>query len=503
MKKIYVIFMAMVSFFTGYGQIDARLMQYPDVSDSHIAFTYGDDIYIVDKAGGVAHQLTSPQGPEFYPRFSPDGKYIAYTANYNGNFDVYVIPAMGGVPKRLTYHGMPDMVQGWTPDGKSVLFTSLRESGKERFSKFFTVSAEGGTPTRLPIPYGEFASYSSDGNTIAYTDRSRVNRNWKRYRGGTAPDIMIFDLTTFKTENITNNAANDETPMWVGNSIYYMSDNGPEKRNNIWKYDVEKTTNTQITQFKDFDITFPANGKDEIVFEAGGNIYLLNLNNGISEEVNIQVINDQRALIPTLKNVAENLQSATISPDGKRVVVQARGELFDLPATEGFVSNISQNSGTAERYPAWSPDGKSLAYWSDASGEYQLMIRNMTKDTQPIAITNFTSGFNYEIFWSPNSKKIVSINQAMEVQLIDVATGSVKITDHGKYMFEGNLRGFKVSWSPDSRYFIYSMSKENRVTSSLFLYDTQNNQLNKLTSGFYNDADPVFSSDGNYIFYTT
>ena len=193
-------------------QTDARLMQLPDVSDTQITFTFGDDIWVVAKSGGIAMRLTSPEGPEMYPKFSPDGKQIAFSANYSGNYDVYVMPSSGGVPQRLTYHGMPDIVQGWSPDGKSILFTSGRESGKERFSQFYTVPVTGGLPTKLPVPYGEFASYSPDGKFLAYTDRSRVNRNWKRYRGGTAPDILVFDLADYRTKNLTQKALPKE-PM--------------------------------------------------------------------------------------------------------------------------------------------------------------------------------------------------------------------------------------------------------------------------------------------------
>ncbi|MGK7389153.1 MAG: S41 family peptidase [Candidatus Cyclobacteriaceae bacterium M2_1C_046] len=503
MKQILLLFTLLALSFGARSQISARLMQHPDVSETHITFTFGDDIYIVPKSGGVANKLTSPAGPESYPRFSPDGKHIAFTGNYNGNYDVYVLPATGGIPQRLTYHGMSDIVQDWTPNGKSVLFTSLRESGKERFSQFYTIPVDGGSPQQLPVPYGEFASYSEDGNKVAYTDKSRVNRNWKRYRGGTAPDILIFDLDTYKTENITNNPANDELPMWVGDAIYYMSDNGPEKRNNLWKYDLNSKTNTQLTEFKDFDITFPSNSATDIVFEAGGKIYLYNIASGATSEVDIQVITDHRTQIPQIKNVSDQLQNATVSPDGNRVIAEARGELFNLPATEGFVSNISQTSGSAERYPAWSPDGKSLAYWSDETGEYQLMIKNLQSDEEARKMTNFPSGFHYNIYWSPDSRKIVSINQAMEILLIDANTGAVTKADEGKYMFEGNLRSFDVSWSPDSRYFTYALSKENRATSAIYLYDTQSSKVDKITSGFYGDNSPAFSADGKYIFFST
>ena len=503
MKKAYLVLVIMFICVSINAQISGRLMQYPDVSDTHITFIYGDDVWIASKSGGSAHRLSSPEGSESYPRFSPDGSMIAYTANYHGNSDVYIINTNGGVPKRLTYHGMFERVLGWSPDGKSVLFASSRESGRQRYNQFYTIPVTGGSPTKLPVPYGEFASFSPDGQKIAYTDRSRVHRNWKRYRGGTAPDITVFDLTTYATENITNNMANDELPMWKEDAIYYMSDNGPNKRNNLWKYDLSAKTNTQLTNFKDFDITFPESGSSDIIFEAGGKLYLYNLATSTTTELDIEVISDQRGLIAEQKNVASMLQSATVSPDGNRIVVQARGELFSLPATEGFVANLSASSGSAERKPAWSPDGNSVAYWSDATGEYQLMLYDMTGKQQPKTLTNFTSGFNYSIFWSPDSKKIIYVDQSMAINYLDIATAQVIKADKGKYMYEGDLRGFSVTWSPDSKWAAYSRGTENSATTAIFLYDTQNNKVSQLTSGYYSDFSPAFSADGKHLFFAT
>ncbi|MCK4825015.1 PDZ domain-containing protein, partial [bacterium] len=349
----------------------------------------------------------------------------------------------------------------------------------------------------------EFASFSTDGQKIAYTDRSRVNRNWKRYRGGTAPDIHVFDLSTYETENITNNMANDELPMWIRDAIYYMSDNGANKRNNLWKYDLSSKSNTQLTHFEDYDITFPESSSSDIIFEAGGKLYLYNLSSANMTEVVIQLISDRKELIVQQKNVASIIQDATISPDGNRVVVQARGELFSLPATEGFVTNLSATSGIAERRPAWSPDGNSIAYWSDANGEYQLVLYNMTGEKQPKTITNFTSGFNYSIYWSPDSKKIVYVDQAMNINYLDINTGNVIRADKGKYMFEGALRNFSVTWSPDSKWFAYARGTDNHATSAIFLYDTENNKVSQFTSGYYSDSSPAFSADGKHLFFAT
>ena len=503
MKKISSFLVFIFIFGSINGQISGSLMQHPDVSDTQITFIYGNDVWIAPKSGGKASRLSSPDGAESYPRFSPDGSTIAYTANYQGNSDVYIISVNGGIPKRLTYHGMFDRVLGWTPDGMSVLFASSRESGRQRFNQFYTIPVTGGSPSKLPVPYGEFASFSTDGQKIAYTDRSRVNRNWKRYRGGTAPDIHVFDLSTYETENITNNMANDELPMWIGNVIYYMSDNGTNKRNNLWKYDLSSKSNTQLTNFEDYDITFPESSSSDIIFEAGGKLYLYNLPSANMTEVVIQLISDRKELIAQQKNVASIIQDATISPDGNRVVVQARGELFSLPATEGFVTNLSATSGIAERKPAWSPDGNLIAYWSDANGEYQLVLYDMTGEKQPKTITNFTSGFNYSIYWSPNSKKIAYVDQAMNINYVNITTGKTIKADKGKYMFEDDLRNFSVTWSPDSKWFAYAHRTDNIATSAIFLFNTKTNKVSQLTSGYYSDSSPAFSAGGKHLFFAT
>lgn len=482
-------------------QINARLLRYPDVSDTQITFVYANDVWIVDKNGGVANKLSSPEGMEMFPKFSPDGKTIAFTGNYEGNYDVYTIPVTGGIPKRLTFHGMMDMTKGWTNDGSSVLFVSSKESGKQRFSQFYTAPTTGGMAVKLSVPYGEFGSYSPDGSQFAFTDRTRLFRTWKRYEGGNAPDIFIFDFNTYETINITDHPANDELPMWSEGVIYFLSDRGEAKRYNIWKYDLNSRQTTQVTNFTDFDIHFPSIGPSEIVFQAGDQLYLLDLDTEAYQPVDIRVITDQSALLPRTVNVSKYLDNATVSPDGKRVVAEARGELFSLPAETGFVKDLTNTSGAAERYPAISPDGKSMAFWSDETGEYQLMIQNLeTGNTRKI--TSYERGFRYNIYWSPDSKKIAYVDQSMQIQYINVETGEVVNIDKGLYMFEGGLRSFSVDWSKDSQWIAYSRGNEGRK-STIFIYNTRTGQRNQLTSGFYDGYDPEFSEDGKHLFFVT
>ncbi|MCA6073281.1 S41 family peptidase [Fulvivirga sedimenti] len=502
MKKTLVSLAVMLIAFYCSAQIDARLMRYPDVSATHITFVYGDDIWLVEKSGGTAVKLSSPPGEEMFPRFSPDGQMIAFTANYEGNNDVYVVSVRGGIPKRLTYHGMTDRVLGWHPDGDHILFASSRESGRQRYNQFYTISKNGGSPEKLDVPYGEYASFSPDGKQLAYTDRSRVQRTWKRYRGGTAPDIHVFNLDDHSTSNITTNDANDELPMWHGDDIYFLSDQGPEQRANIWKYSLTSGTASQMTNFTDFDLHFPGIGPDDIIFQAGDQLYLLSIATGNYSTVQVNVITDQMGLMPVQKNVSSMMQSATISPDGKRVIVQARGELFSLPASEGYVQNLTQTSGAAERNPSWSPDGRYVACWSDAQGEYQLTLYDMEGSSQPKTVSAFNDGFRYAIYWSPDSKHVAYVNQAMEIQVMDVTSGLARTIDKGFYMFEGPLQGFSVSWSPDSQWITYARDY-TRVASAIFIYNVKSGVTTQVTSGYYNDQSPVFSADGKYLFFAT
>lgn len=482
-------------------QISARMLRQPDVSENSIAFVYAGDIWIVSKEGGTANKLSSPTGEENFPKFSPDGSQIAFTANYDGNWDVYVISANGGIPKRLTTHGSYDQVLEWHPDGDKILFASSRESGRQRFSQFYEVSMEGGLPQKLAMPYGSLGSYSPDGTKVAFNFKSRINRTWKRYKGGWAPDIWTYDLATNTSVNITNNASSDEYPMWGDGKIFYSSDNGPNSRYNLWAYDVASGSNTQITNYTEYDIHFPSMGPSDIVYENEGRLFLMDLASQQTKEVIVNVIADQVTLRNKMVEAGNYMNWYDVSPDGKRLIISARGDVFSLPAENGVTRNLTSTDGAHDRTPSWSPDGKKIAYWSDQSGEYQLMIYN-TESQSTETLSNYSSGFKYQLFWSPDSKKLAFANQAMEFSYFDLNTRQTVKMDEGLFMFHGALANVTFSWSSDSKWITYAKDNAN-YNNSIHLYDTDAKRGYKVTGEFYSDYSPSFDPDNKYLFFLT
>jgi tricorn protease len=485
---------------TAEAQIDARLLRQPDVSATEIAFVYGGDIWIVDKEGGVADRLSTPKGEESFPRFSPDGASIAFTGNYDGNSDIYVMPVGGGLPTRLTHHPDRDRMLDWYPDGGSILFATPMTSEKQRFRKLYRVPVTGGLPEVLPVPYGEFGAISPDGATLAYMPLSRDFRTWKRYRGGTAPEIWLFGLSDHQARNLTANDANDGQPMWHGSTLYFLSDRDANMRANIWAHELDTDIVRQVTHFTDFDTHFPAIGPDDMVFENGGHLYVMDLETESPRPVEIEVVTDRASLRPHVVKVEKRIAGGDISPSGKRAVLSARGEIFSLPAEHGVVRNLTRTSGVAERFPAWSPDGKTLAYFSDRSGEYELTVRPADGSGDETTLTSMGPGFRYQPMFSPDSKKVVFIDSEEVIHLFDVETKALTEIDRGLWMMHGPLSGFEVSWSADSRWFAYSRGLDNRQ-SAIFLYDTSDGVRHQVTTGFVESYGPVFDPEGEYLYY--
>jgi tricorn protease len=488
-------------------RIDARMMREPAVSATQIAFVYAGDIWLADKKGGVAVRISSPRGEESFPRFSPDGTQLAFTGDYDGNEDIYLMPVNGGLPQRLTHHGAPDRMLGWYPDGQNILYATSMTSQKNRFNQLYRLPAQGGLPKKLPVPYGEFGAISPDGKTLAYVPISVDFRTWKRYRGGMNPDIWLFDLAKLTARNLTHSPAASSVPMWHGDTLYFLSDRDENKRANIWACDLKHDKFRQVTFFKEYDVHFPSIGPEDLVFENAGRLYLLDLQSEKYHEVEIRVVTDRATLKPHYENTSSYIFGATLSPTGKRALFEARGEIFSAPAEHGVVFNLTRRSGAAERYPAWSPDGKWVAFFSDRTGEYELTCRsaeNVT-GTNLVAeqtLTQLGPGFRYRPQWSPDSKKIVFIDQAERINLYDWDTKTTKVIGHQLYMHHGALSQFAVAWSPDSRWLCWAQDMANR-NSALVLYDCVSNAVHQATSGFYDDDLPVFDPDGKYLFFRT
>src|SRR6266496_2322217 len=503
MKKIACAVINVMMTISMFGQIDAGLFRYPDVSQSQIVFSYANDLWVMPKEGGTAVKLSSPAGVEICPKFSPDGKSIAFTGNYDGNNDVYVLPVTGGVPVRLTSHGYPDRVIDWTNDSKRVLFASSRESGKARFNQFYTVAAAGGIDEKLPLAYAEYGSYSPDGKQIAVTFRSQVGRNWKRYRGGWKADIYIFNFQTQASQNLSNpEDAGSEFPMWHGNNIYFLSDRGPELRMNLWCYDLTTKKYEQVTKFTDYDVHYPSIGPDDIVYEAGGKLYLYNISSQKQKEVKVNLVTDRALVKLKIESVETLVQNVSLSPDGNRVLIQARGDLFSVPAENGYVKDMTRTSGNAERYPAWSPDGKSIAYWSDASGEYELYILQPDKESSAKKLTSYGPGYRYALSWSSDSKKLAFVDKAMQIKIYDLATNKTTDVDKALRWTHGALANFTCSWSPDSRWLAYHRDMEN-YHNAIFVFDYAEKKVHPITSGYYEVSEPVFDPEGKYLYVFT
>lgn len=481
--------------------LDASLLRMPAVSETQISFVYAGDIWVAPKEGGLAIRLSSPRGEESWPRFSPNGREIAFTANYEGNEDVYVMPVSGGEPRRVTYHGGGDRVVGWWPDGKSLLFASRRDSFSDRVGQFFKISAQGGPAERLAIPYGEFGSVSPDGKTFAYTMTDTDRASWKRYRGGLAPDVWLFNLENGKAENATDNPACDSQPMWASNGkLYFLSDRDTKKRANLWQYNPADKSLRQVTQYTDFDVRYPSVGPKEIVFENGGQLFLLDLATEKTRTVKVDVVTDKATLRPRIESVSNRVANASLSPTGKRVLFEARGDIFSAPAENGITRNLTESQGVAERYPAWSPDGKSIAYFSDRSGEYELTLLPADGKGKEEQVTHLGAGWRYTPQWSPDSKKLVFIDSAMWIWLHNLETKQTSRVAQQKYFYHGDLARFSVSWSSDSRWFAYAGDTDAQL-QAIVLYDTREGKNHQVTSAYYDDDLPTFDPAGNYLYY--
>ena len=488
-------------------QDPARLLRFPSIHEDQIVFTYAGDLYSAASSGGVARKLTNHEGFEMFARFSPDGKYIAFTGQYDGNTEVYLIPASGGVPQRLTYTatlgrddvsdrmGPNNIVMAWKNDGTSIVFRSRMHSFNNFNGRLYAVSKSGGPAYELPLPRAGFCSYSPDDKKLAYNRIFREFRTWKRYRGGMADDIWIYDFQTKKIENITDDPALDIIPMWSGKKIFFLSDRDQTKHMNLFVYDLDSKQTRKITNFKDFDVKFPSRGNSAIVFENGGYIYRLDIETEKYEKVLIYIQDDLSGGRSEIVNVATNVTNYEIAPDGKRALFGARGDVFTVPARHGAIRNLTDSPGVHERNSKWSPNGKWVAYISDASGEDEIYI--VPQDGSGLArqITKNADTYKYAIEWSPDSKKILWGDKRLRLQFVRVRSGQITEVDKSdKWEFRD------YSWSPDSRWIAYTRP-EAEMMDRICIYSLRDKKSYELTDGWYRASDSTFSSDGKFIFF--
>ncbi len=509
MKKFFSIFLLLagISLVSLQAAEEARLLRFPAIYGKQIVFSYAGDLFTVDSDGGIARKLTSHNGYEIFPRFSPDGSQIAFTGQYDGNTEVFTIPSEGGAPKRLTYTatldrdnvsdrmGPNNLVMDWTPDGKYITFRSRKQSFNSFIGQLFKVSVDGGIPEELPLPYGGFHSWSDDGNKIAYNRIFREFRTWKYYRGGMADEIWIHDFESRTTEKVTDNVEQDIIPMWVGDQIFYLSDR--DRCMNMFVYNTSTKQTSKVTDFKEYDIKFPSLGKEQIVFENGGYIYKLDVNTQKYEKVEVQIANDNAYSRTELVDASKNITSIDISPNGERALFSARGEIFTVPAKHGVTRNLSQSPGAHDRVASWSPDGKNIAWFSDKSGEYELYIQRQDGTKEAVSLTKGYKNYPYELKWSPDSKMIAFSDHFMTLQVVDVAAKKTQVV---KKSVSTELNDF--DWSPDSKWLAFTENDKNGL-GVIHLYNLKDKEFHPVTDNWYESADPRFSPDGKYLYFTS
>jgi tricorn protease len=489
---------------------ETRLLRRPTVSRDLVAFAYASDLWAVPRSGGQARRLTATPDVETDPHFSPDGSLIAFTATVAGNTDVYVMPAAGGEPTRLTYHPGIDAVRGWTSDGRRVLFASTRGTlptpGLAAYFRLWTVAIPtGGLPELLPIPRAFSGTYSPDGRRIAYEDVARAfaaewaqeqSSQWRHYRGGRTHPIRVISLAENSVDKLPWTDSNDSTPMWVGNTVYFLSDrNGTI---NLFSYEAGSKQVAQLTRHDDFDIMSASAGPDAIVYEQAGAIHLVETATRKSRRLAIEVVADFPWARPQVKKVASMIRSAVLSPTGVRAAFEARGDIFTVAAEKGGARNLTQSSGVHDRSPVWSPDGAQIAWLSDASGEYQLLIGDQTGAVKPREIALPAKAFFSTPVWSPDGKQILLEDNFLNLWAIDSASGTASKLDTDTYDEPG--RRFDAVWSPDSRWVAYSRSLKSHLRA-IFLYSIGERKAYQLTDGLSDATAPAFDAGGKYLYF--
>lgn len=491
-----------------------RLLRYPDIHRDRIVFTYAGDLWVVGSEGGDARRLTSHAGLELFPKFSPDGRWIAFTAEYGGNPQVHVIPADGGTPRQLTFRndvgdipprgGIDNRVLGWSPDGSEILFSAHRVPWSDRMEIPYTVPFEGGMEEPLGVPRGSAADLAADGTTLAYTPFNREFRTWKRYHGGNAQDVWTFDLAAGTARQLTTYDGTDNQPMWVGGAVYFTSDRSGGKLN-LFALDPDAPEGTeprQVTRHQVWDVLWPSAGPGSdgaaVVYEAGGWIWRTDTGSGESVRVPIRVFGDFEGRVPYWRNVKDDIQSADVSPSGARALFDARGEIFTVPADKGEPRNLTRSQGVRERGAAWSKDGRRVAYWSDRTGEYELYVRPADGSGEERRVTHDGATdlvWRYQIRWSPDGEHLAYSDHPSRLRVLDVASGRTVTVDQGRL---GDIADHR--WSPDGRWLAYTKAGESQLPS-VWVHDLEAGTSHQLTSDDSAEGEPVWDPEGRYLYF--
>ncbi|HOW44772.1 MAG TPA: PDZ domain-containing protein [Candidatus Aminicenantes bacterium] len=504
MKRPIIAALAMLSLAVGaFAAADAGLLRFPNINGDRVVFVYAGDIWSVPAAGGDARRLTSHPGLELFPKISPDGKWIAFSAEYSGSRQVWVMPAAGGEPRQLTWYndvgvmpprgGYDYVVLDWTPDSRRILVRCNRTPWGERMGKYFLVPLDGGLEAPLAIPEAGGGSFSPDAARIVYTPIEREFRTWKRTLGGRAQDIWIYDLAANSSRRLTDFPGTDQHPSWWRDRIYFVSDR--DRTLNVYSCDLQGGTVTQLTRHQDYDVLWPSGRDGRLAYECGGRLHVLDLASGQERRLAVNLNFDNANVLPYFRNVAEFIGSYDLSPSGKRAVFDARGDLFTVPEKEGRTVNLTRSQGVREIFPAWSPDGSRIAYYSDASGEYEVYVMDANGAGAPRQLTRGSRGWRFPPKWSPDGRMLLFADRDQALRLLDVASGAVTVVDRAR---RHDLTDY--DWSPDSRWLVYSKDGDSGQ-DAVWVYSLDRQQAFQLTDAAYNDFSPVFSRDGRYIYF--
>lgn len=479
------------------------LLRFPDIHENTVVFVCGEDIWSASIDGGIATRLTINDGEERFPRFSPDGSLIAFSGQYDGNADIYVMDRHGGNITRVTYHPAYDEVVGWHPTKNKILFSSRRDS-YNRFTRLFLISPDGSGLERLELPEAAQGSFSPDGKQIAYNKVARENRTWKRYAGGMAQDVYLYDFASKKEQNLSNFIGTDRLPMWIDKKIYFSSDR--DRVLNIFAYDTDTGLIEKLTDHSEYDVRRPSMGGEKIVYELGGDLWMLDVNDKSKRRIAIDVRSDAPEARPYLSNAVAHLTEFHVSPSGKRALLVARGEVFTVPRKYGPTRNLTMDSGSRDRGAAWSPDGRQIAYISDRSGEYEIYVVSANGNQTAVQLTQHQNGYRHNLRWSPDSKKIAFADQTLRCYYLDVATRKITEIDRAEFENVDVALDRKpisdYSWSPDSRYLAYAKMNAD-LLYQVYIYDLSNGQRHLASNGLFNDFEPEFTTDGKHLLFVS